>query len=128
MRQMIVLTLVLGSFLITGCDIPLQSKKGIGCDNKKVTEVLEGLLQKNGDAVYKVDTANIIVWDYNDVGRYTCKAKIIKTGEKSKSEIAPYLSLAYGIKDGGWVNYHTYITTADSSMFYVGLDLLATNK
>ncbi len=103
------------------------AQKGITCDNASALETLKSLMDKNSDGEYEVDKANIVVWDYNPVGRYTCRAKVKKIGEKNPlgKEISSMMSgMIYGLSDGGWVHYHTYITTKDEDNFYVGLDTL----
>ena len=101
-----------------------QKKKGFSCENAAVLKALKQLIDKNADANYIVDRSNIVIWDYNPVGRYDCRAKVKKVGNRNPlgKKINPFISnTRYGLKDGGWVYYHTYITTKDNDKFYVGI-------
>jgi len=102
-----------------------KPKKGIACDNGLALETLKSLMDKNSDGEYAVDKQNIVIWDYNSVGRYTCKVKVKKIADKNPlgKDINAFLSKLYGLHDGGWVHYHTYITTQDENNFYVGIDM-----
>ena len=134
--------LVMAVTLFTGCgtdDKPnkiasevegvVQEKKGVSCEDEGAIEVLKSIVDKKFNGDFEVETNNIIVWDYNAVGRYTCKAKIKKVGERKekrklpKNENAAMLSVMsqmfapaqYGIgSDGGWINYYTYVTTTST--------------
>jgi hypothetical protein len=103
--------------------------KGVSCDDESALEVLKSIVDKKFNGDFEIEKNNIVVWDYNEVGRYTCKAKIKKVGEKKekielpKDKNAAMLSVMsqmfapaqYGIGiDGGWVNYYTYVTTAST--------------
>jgi len=108
--------------------------KGFSCDNKEVLTILKRIVDRKFNGDFEVEKENIVIWDYNNVGRYTCKAKIKKVGEQKNntssrkndneliySMLGEMLAPAqYGIsKDGGWVNYYTYVTT--TSDMYVEL-------
>ena len=103
--------------------------KGVFCDDESALEVLKSIVDKKFNGDFEIEKNNIVVWDYNQVGRYTCKAKIKKVGESKektdlpKDENAAMLSVMsqilapaqYGIDaDGGWVNYYTYVTTSST--------------
>jgi len=107
-----------------------EGKKGIPCDNTSALETLKSLMDKNSDAEYVVDTKNIVIWEYNPVGRYQCRAKVKKVGDKNPlgKEINIFMSTLYGLKEGGWIHYQTYITTADESNFYVTLQVINNDK
>jgi len=154
MKKTLLLTAALGTMLLyTGCDsvdkaeahmekieAKLESiekqlakeqstevKKGVPCDNTFALQSLKNLMDKHSDGEYEIDLNNIVVWDYNPVGRYNCRAKVKKISDKNPlgKKIDSYMSsLLYGLSDGGWVHYHTYITTADENNFYVGLKML----
>jgi hypothetical protein len=93
-------------------------------------ETLKSLMDKNSDGDYTIDTDNIVIWDYNPVGRYQCRAKVKKVGDKNPlgKDINSFMSTLYGLKEGGWVHYHTYITTADENNFYVSLKMINNDK
>jgi len=100
----------------------VEVKKGRPCDHVSVLESLKDLMDENSDGEYQVDRSHIVNWDYNSIGRYTCKAKVKKISEKNPlgKKISSFTSAAYGLSDGGWVHYSTYITT-DEYSFYVTL-------
>ena len=102
---------------------------GVSCEDEGALKVLKSIVDKKFNGDFEIEKNNIVVWDYNSVGRYTCKAKIKKVGEKKekielpKDENAAMLSVMsqmfapaqYGIgNDGGWVNYYTYVTTSST--------------
>lgn len=139
------------SFFLTGCDtdkkldqiienlqtLSSSSGKGVSCEDADALQLLKQIVDRKFDGDFEVEKDNIVVWDYNPVGRYTCKAKIKKVGEKKektelpKDETAAMMTVMsqmfapaqYGIgSDGGWVNYYTYVTTAstkENRHFYV---------
>ena len=103
--------------------------KGVSCDDEGALEVLKSIVDKKFNGDFEIEKNNIVIWDYNTVGRYTCKAKIKKVGERkekpkvSKDKNAAMLAVMsqmfapaqYGIgADGGWVNYYTYVTTSST--------------
>ena len=107
----------------------VQTKKGVSCEDEGALEVLKGIVDKKFNGNFEIEKNNIVVWNYNAVGRYTCKAKIKKVGErKKKTELSKDKNVAmlsvmnqmfapaqYGIgADGGWINYYTYVTTAST--------------
>ena len=109
-------------------------KKGFSCDNKDVLKSLKNIVNNKFNGDFKVEKENIVIWDYNSVGRYTCKAKIKKVGKRKRnissrendnelmySMLGEILAPSkYTIsKDGRWVNYYTYVTT--TSNMYVEL-------
>jgi len=107
----------------------VQTKKGVSCEDKGALEVLKSIVDKKFNGDFEIEKNNIVIWDYNAVGRYTCKAKIKKVGEKKKKTELPkdknaamlsvmsqmFAPAQYGIgSDGGWVNYYTYVTTSST--------------
>ena len=136
------MTLAVAALFFTGCETQekldkiannleglVQTKKGVSCEDKGALEVLKSIVDKKFNGNFEIEKNNIVVWDYSAVGRYTCKAKIKKVGERKekkklpKNENAAMLSVMsqmfapvqYGISsDGGWVNYYTYVTTAST--------------
>ncbi len=118
--------------LFSGCDVNGDSiaKKGTSCEKKDAVAILKRIVDRKFNGDYEIESDNIIVWDYNPVGRYTCKAKIKKVAEAKKKStdkdkdpdaamiavMAELLAPAqFGIsKEGGWVNYYTYETTKHS--------------
>ncbi len=103
--------------------------KGVTCEDEGALEVLKRIVDKKFNGDFEIEKNNIVIWDLNSVGRYTCKAKIKKVGEKKektelpKDKNAAMLSVMnqmfapaqYGIgTDGGWVNYYTYVTTSST--------------
>lgn len=136
------MVLAIAVTLFTGCETEekldkiansleglVQTKKGVSCDDEGALEVLKSIVDKKFNGDFEVEKNNIVVWDYNGVGRYTCKAKIKKVGEKKekkklpKNENAAMLSVMsqmfapaqYGIgAKGGWINYYTYVTTTST--------------
>jgi len=104
-------------------------KSGVSCEDKGALEVLKRIVDKKFNGDFEIEKNNIVIWDYNAVGRYTCKAKIKKVGEIKKKEALPknetaamlsvmnqmFAPAQYGIGiDGGWVNYYTYETTTST--------------
>ncbi len=103
--------------------------KGVSCEDKGVLDILKRIVDKKFNGNFEIEKNNVVIWDINSVGRYTCKAKIKKVGERkekpkvSKDKDAAMLAVMsqmfapaqYGIgSDGGWVNYYTYVTTAST--------------
>jgi hypothetical protein len=101
-------------------------KKGVSCEDSDALEVLKRIVDKKFNGDFEIEKNNIVIWEYSPVGRYTCKAKIKKVGERKKKEkisndknaamlaiMTQVLAPAqYGIgAEGGWVNYYTYETT-----------------
>ncbi len=119
--------------LMTGCNNILTGEKpesvlhkGINCDDSAALDVLKSIVDQKFNGDFEIEKSNIVVWDYNPVGRYTCKAKIKRVGDNTKkkptsksSELDALMMMstmfapaAYGISnEGGWVNYYTYTTT-----------------
>ena len=106
----------------------LLGKPGMQCDSKKIVSLTEQILNnqilENGSL--KIDPNNIVIWDYNKVGRYYCKAKV--SGINNDKNLNPYLLIPYGLKYdaktnkiSGWINYNTYKTTKGNS-FYVQIE------
>lgn len=130
------------SFFLTGCDTDKKldqiiknlqtlssSGKGVSCEDADALQLLKQIVDRKFDGDFEVEKDNIVVWDYNHVGRYTCKAKIKKVGEKKEKTELPkddtaammammnqmFAPAQYGIgSNGGWVNYYTYTTTAST--------------
>lgn len=147
MRNMIttglVLTVIAGFF--AGCTpdeqrTPVhteQSRTGVSCEDESALEVLKSIVDKKFNGDYEIEKKNIVIWDYNSVGRYTCRAKIKKVGKSKQKKALPkdkelamlavmgemFAPAQYGIgPDGGWINYYTYVTTASNRKnrhFYV---------
>lgn len=103
-------------------------KKGMQCDSKEIVslteEILNNQILKNG--TLKIDPNNIVIWDYNKVGRYSCKAKV--NGKNNDDRLNPYLLPQYGLRlnsktnqISGWVNYNTYKTTQGDG-YYVQIE------
>jgi len=134
-----IITLALSTMLMTGCNSDgktFASNKGVSCENTDAMELLKSIVDKKFNGDFEIDKNNIVIWDYNPVGRYTCKAKIKRVGEQkakkstSNQDLDALMIMSqmlapaqYGIgKEGGWVNYYTYQTTAASkkhNYFYV---------
>ncbi len=106
-----------------------SGNRGVSCEDDGALKVLKSIVDKKFNGDFEIEKNNIVVWDYSEVGRYTCKAKIKKVGEKKektelpKDKNAAMLSVMnqmfapaqYGIgTDGGWVNYYTYVTTSST--------------
>jgi len=126
------ITLALGATLFTGCELDKKTftpHKGVTCDDKGALEVLKQIVDKKFSGDFEIEKDNIVVWDYNSVGRYTCRAKIKKVGERKVQKTAPknddlaalmamsqlFAPAQYGIDEkGGWVNYYTYETTTST--------------
>ena len=104
-------------------------KRGVSCADEGALDVLKRIVDKKFNGDFEIEKNNIVIWDHNSVGRYTCKAKIKKVGERKKKEALPkdetaamlsvmnqmFAPAQYGIgADGGWVNYYTYVTTVSS--------------
>jgi len=136
------IVLLIAATLFTGCETEekldkiasgieglVQTKKGVSCEDEGALEVLKSIVDRKFNGDFDIEKNNIVIWDYDSVGRYTCKAKIKKVAErKEKAELpkdknAAMLSVMsqmfapaqYGIgSDGGWINYYTYVTTAST--------------
>lgn len=115
--------------LFNGCDEVdnLFGKSGMKCNNQEVINLTEQILNnqimKNSDL--KLDLNNIVVWDYNKVGRYECKAKV--NGVSKNGIEGTWILPVYGLsinkennKISGWIKYNTYKTTQE--MFYVEIE------
>lgn len=118
----------------TGCEtenVHKEPKKGVVCDDKGALKTLKSIVDKKFNGDFEILKDEIVVWDYNDVGRYECRAKIKKVGErkvkkeqkttKNDTQIAlevmsqMFAPAQYGISEsGGWVNYYTYETTTST--------------
>lgn len=116
----------------TGCESEgkfTQSNKGVSCDDRDALEILKRIVDRKFNGDFEIDKENIVIWDYNPVGRYTCQAKIKKVGEQKNKKETPkndtedmlavmnqiFAPVQYGISEnGGWVNYYTYETTKGS--------------
>jgi len=103
-------------------------KPGMKCDSKEIISLTEKILNnqilKNGSL--KIDPNNIVVWDYNKVGRYYCKAKV--SGLNNDDKLNRYLLIPYGLSFNsktnqitGWINYNTYRTTKNDG-YYVQIE------
>ena len=106
-----------------------ESRAGIPCEDEDALEVLKSIVDKKFHGNFEIEKEKIVIWDYNGVGRYTCKAKIKKVGERKGKEALPknkdlamltvmgqmFAPVQYGItEEGGWINYYTYETTSSS--------------
>jgi len=117
------------TLLFVGCNNPFSNEKiGVKCDDPAAVNLAEGII--NNDLSHKkvsikIDTDNIVEWDYKD-GRYLCKAKIDGTYDKKMSFFDKSLLNAYGLyfkKDGkvkGWIFYQTYLTTKEMKKLQSG--------
>jgi len=131
MRTMLKTTIPLAVAVLffTGCETGWKTNKGISCEDEGALRVLKRIVDKKFNGNFEIERNNIVIWDYNSVGRYTCKAKIKKVGERKKKEPLPqnetatmfsvmnqmFAPIEYGIDaEGGWVNYYTYETTAST--------------
>lgn len=131
----IFVVLITAGVIFSGCEplskvtTTMEQNKGVSCEDKDALGVLKRIVDKKFNGDFEIEKDNIVVWDYNNVGRYTCRAKIKKVGEskqqekkESDSELAGLLAMSqlfapaqYGISEkGGWVNYYTYETTQGS--------------
>jgi len=153
MRKLIIIPVMVGiTFFLTGCDTDKKldriiqnletltaqdASRGVSCEDEGALKVLKKIVDRKFDGDFEIEKENIVVWDYNPMGRYTCKAKIKKVGEKKEKTELPedenarmlavmsqmFAPAQYGIgSDGGWVNYYTYVTTAstkENRHFYV---------
>jgi len=106
-------------------------KEGMKCDSKEIISLTEQILNNQilKKGTLTIDPENIVVWDYNKVGRYYCKAKV--SGINHNDDLNTYMLIPYGLsfdsksnKISGWVNYNTYKTTKGGS-YYVQIE---TNK
>jgi hypothetical protein len=106
-----------------------ERQKGVSCEEKDVLEVLKSIVDKKFNGDFQIEKDAIVIWDYNSVGRYTCRARIKKVGERKEKTKLPdneneaalailgqiFTPAQFGIgNDGGWINYYTYVTTASS--------------
>lgn len=127
------MVLAVSVVFFTGCETTNKfnevEKKGVSCEDKGALSVLKNIVDKKFNGDFEIEKDNIVIWDYNAAGRYTCKAKIKKIGERkakkvvSKNDTENMLAVMnqilapaqYGIaENGGWVNYYTYVTTAST--------------
>lgn len=138
----IVITLVIATASFTGCETEDKqnknsenankltvTKKGVSCEDESALSILKRIVDKKFNGDFEIEKNNIVVWDYNPVGRYTCKAKIKKVGERKEKKVLPkgdnalmlsvmsemFAPAQFGISaDGGWVHYYTYLTTTST--------------
>ncbi len=128
-KNVLLLTLALS---FTACEQSdnFFGKEGMKCDSKKIVSLTEQILNnqilKKGDL--KIDTDNIVVWDYNKVGRYYCKAKV--SGINNNDDLNTYMLIPYGLsfnsktnEINGWINYNTYKTTKGGG-YYVQIETI----
>lgn len=123
------MVVTLAAMLFTGCETTNTEKKGVTCDDKGALKTLKSIVDKKFNGDFEIEKDNIVIWDYNPVGRYTCRSKIKKIGEQKEKKSAPkndelaalmamsqlFAPAQYGIGEkGGWVNYYTYETTAST--------------
>ena len=126
------IAILLTGVIFTGCETGeklTQHKKGVSCDDKGALKILKSIVDRKFNGDFEIEKNNIVIWDYNDVGRYECRAKIKKVGEsKTKKEVKKndtenmfavmnqiLAPAQYGISEsGGWVNYYTYVTTTST--------------
>ena len=105
-------------------------RPGVECDSKRAVSLTQNILNnqvlRNGNL--KLDVNNIVIWNYNKVGRYTCKAKV--SGSDGAKTVNPFLLRMYGLsinpktsKISGWIKYDTYKTTKGNN-FYVQIDTI----
>ena len=131
MRKTII-AIILAATLFSGCEsggTTTASKKGITCDDRGALELLKKIVDRKFNGDFEIEKDNIVIWDYNPVGKYTCQAKIKKVGEsKAKKEMSGndtenvlaamnqiFAPAQYGISEnGGWVSYYTYETTTST--------------
>ena len=131
MKKIILNTILLCGigFGFSGCDEVdnLVGKSGMKCDSEKIISLAEQILNNQimKESNLKLDITNIVVWDYNKVGRYECKAKV--NGLSEKGITGSWMLKLYGLsldektnKISGWVKYNTYKTTTDG--YYVQLE------
>ena len=118
--------------LFSGCEEvdKLIGKAGMKCDSQEVIslteEILNNQIMKNSNL--KLDINNIVVWDYNKVGRYECKAKV--NGLSQKGIYGSWMLKLYGLsldektnKISGWIKYNTYKTTTNG--YYVEIQKIS---
>jgi len=106
-----------------------RASKGVACDDKVALKVLKRIVDEKFNGDFEIEKDNIVIWDYNPVGRYSCRAKIKKVGEQKNKKVTTtddtdnILSVMsqimapaqYGIsEEGGWVSYYTYETTTST--------------
>jgi len=127
--------LIIGIFItlglsFTACEqsYTFLGKSGMKCDSKEIISLTERILNnqvlKNGSL--HIDPNNIVIWNYNKVGRYECKAKV--SGNNNDKNLNEYLLIPYGLeydsktnKINGWINYNTYETTKGDG-YYVQIE------
>ena len=127
-----IMTMILAATLFSGCEsdgTTVASKKGVTCDDRGALKLLKKIVDRKFNGDFEIEKDNIVIWDYNPVGKYTCQAKIKKMGErKVKKEISKddtenvlaamnqiFAPANYGISEsGGWVSYYTYETTVST--------------
>jgi len=141
MKKFTILVMIVSGFFLSGCEAEQkidqviekldeistsEVPKGVPCDDAGALKVLKRIVDRKFDGDFEIEKENIVIWDYNPVGRYTCKAKIKKASEQKEKQELPkdetaamftvmnqmFAPANYGISsDGGWVNYYTYTTT-----------------
>jgi hypothetical protein len=101
-----------------------KKDKGFPCDDEDALERLQEMVKHEFGSSFEIDRDNIVIWSQNSVGRYTCKAKVKKVKKKKKKSSSDndlvytvlgkmFASDKHGVgKDGGWINYYTYLTTS----------------
>ena len=127
----ITLALIFMAFF-TGCESAGKfdgANKGVVCDDKGALKILKSIVDKKFNGDFEIEKDNIVIWDYNPVGRYTCQAKIKKIGEQKNKKVTTtddtdnilavmsqmMAPAQYGIsEEGGWVSYYTYETTTST--------------
>ncbi|HIC43735.1 MAG TPA: hypothetical protein EYO73_05460 [Sulfurimonas sp.] len=116
----------------SACDIldNTVGKSGMKCDSPEIISLTEQILnnQIRKESSFTIDTSNIVIWDYNKVGRYECKAKI--NGLTKDGFLNTWMLESYGLsldqktnKISGWIKYNTYKTTTDG--YYVEIQRLS---
>jgi hypothetical protein len=100
-----------------------QRAKGFSCDDEDALQRLQEMVKHEFGSNFEIDRDNIVIWSQNSVGRYTCKVKVKKREKKKKKSSADndlvytvlgkmFATDKHGVgKDGGWINYYTYLTT-----------------
>ena len=130
MKTILLLSLGLS---FTACDQAdnFFGKEGKKCDSQDIISLTEDILNSQilNKGTLKIDQNNIVIWEYNKVGRYNCKAKV--SGINHDDELNRYMLIPYGLsldsktnEISGWINYNTYETTKGGG-YYVQIE---TNK
>ncbi len=103
-------------------------KEGKKCNSQDIITLTEDILNSQilKDGTLKIDQKNIVVWDYNKVGRYNCKAKV--SGINHDDALNRYMLIPYGLslnsktnEISGWIDYNTYKTT-EGGGYYVQIE------